>query len=107
MADPIVKVSPPIGAMGKAALGAKKPNTEQLLKACQDFEAIFVQQMMQQMRQTVPQNGLFSGGRAEEIYTSMMDDELSKTFAQGRGLGLSEMLYRQLSSLQESKNEEE
>lgn len=81
----------------KKAAGTGKP--DELQKVCRDFESIFIQQMMQQMRQTVPQNGLFSGGRAEQIYTSMLDGEMSKNFAQERGMGLSEVMYRQLSTL--------
>lgn len=84
--------------------GAKKeagdPTPDQLRSACRDFESIFIQQMMQQMRRTVPQDGLFNGGQAEQMYTSMLDGELSKSFAQQRGLGLSDVLYRQLSALQ-------
>lgn len=81
--------------------GALQP--DKLEQACRDFESIFIGQMMQQMRQTVPQDGLFSGGRAEQIYTSMMDDEMAKSIAQQRGLGLAEVLYRQLATVSDIK----
>lgn len=76
--------------------------SEPLERACRDFESIFVNYMLQQMRRTVPQNNLFDGGRAEEIYTSMMDSELSKAVTQQRGMGLASELYRQLSAFSES-----
>jgi peptidoglycan hydrolase FlgJ len=78
---------------------SEKQKPEALRKVCQDFESIFISQMMQQMRQTVPKDGLFSGGQAEEIYTSMMDSEMAKTISQERGMGLADVLYRQLSAL--------
>jgi flagellar protein FlgJ len=106
MTDPIVLKQLNPSPKGSQAVqgpkrGAEVSNNDKLRQACRDFESILTQQMMQQMRQTVPENSLFSGGRAEEIYTSMMDGEMAKTFAQGRGLGLSEVMYRQLSALQD------
>jgi len=71
----------------------------ELKKACQDFESVFVNQMFQEMRKTVSKDGLFDGGRAEEIYTSMQDAELAKTMSRQRGLGLADIMYRQLSEM--------
>jgi flagellar protein FlgJ len=68
----------------------------QIEKACHDFESLFIQQMLKQMRQTVPQNGLFSGGSAEQLYTSMLDGEVAKTISNQRGIGLAPALIRQL-----------
>lgn len=87
--------------------GGGNPKPDQLRQACRDFESIFTQQMMQQMRRTIPQNGLFNGGQAEQIYTSMLDGELSKTMAQGRGLGLADVMYRQLSALRHDAVDED
>jgi Rod binding domain-containing protein len=69
-----------------------------LEQACRDFESIFIHFMLQQMRRTVPHNDLFNGGRAEEMMTTMMDGELSKSIAQQRSIGLASILYRQLST---------
>jgi Rod binding domain-containing protein len=65
-------------------------------KACQEFESLFVHHMMQQMRQTVPTDGLFGGGTAEKMYTSMLDGEIAKTVSAQRGIGLAPMLIRQM-----------
>jgi flagellar protein FlgJ len=81
------------------SLRKKSGEAEQLKSACQDFESIFINQMMQQMRRTIPKQGLFDGGNAEEIYTSMMDSEMSKSISQQKGLGLADVLFRQMSTL--------
>ena len=47
---------------------------ETLYKACQDFEAIFVKQMLKSMKNTIDKSGLLGGGFAEEIY----DDNISR-----------------------------
>jgi murein DD-endopeptidase MepM/ murein hydrolase activator NlpD len=68
---------------------------EQLKKACREFESVFTNEMLKSMRRTVEKCDLFHGGQGEEIYESMLDQEMSKKIA---GLGpqsLAERLYRQ------------
>ena len=86
----------PVREQGRAATGKRLAGLEQ---ACKDFEALFINQMMQEMRKTVPQDGLINGGQAEQIYTGMLDAELSRSISNQRSMGLSSMLYRQLAGL--------
>jgi flagellar protein FlgJ len=74
---------------------------DKLKKACSEFESIFINYILKEMRASIPKTGLFSGGKAEEIYTSMMDMQLAKDIALKGGFGLSKMLYEQF----EKKNE--
>lgn len=85
--------------------GAAK--SKSLEKACRDFESIFVNLMLQEMRRTVPKDGLLNGGLGADIYTSMMDSEMAKTITQQRGLGLADSMYRQLSALDKSGGTED
>jgi len=84
---------------GSTAARMAPKSADKLEQACKDFESLFINQMMQQMRKTVPQDGLFNGGRAEKIYTEMLDSEMAKSIANQRGMGLASILYRQLSTL--------
>ncbi len=68
-----------------------------LKKACTDFEALLLNQMLEVMRKSVPKGGLFSGGHAEEVFQSMQDEKLAEHLAQNGGLGLADRLYAQLS----------
>lgn len=70
----------------------------ELKKAVADFESLLISQMLKAMRETVDKDSLFGGGRAEEIYTSMLDDELSRNIASSGGIGLSDILLSQLSA---------
>ena len=70
----------------------------ELKKAVADFESLLINQMLKAMRETVDKDSLFGGGRAEEIYTSMLDDELSRNIASSGGIGLSDILLSQLSA---------
>ena len=68
-----------------------------LKKACNDFEAILVKQMLTTMRASIPKGGLFESGFENEMYQSMHDDELAKAIAHGKGMGIADALYNQIS----------
>ena len=79
-----------------AQLSSSDNDPQKLKQACSDFESLFVYYLVKEMRATVPKSGLFSGGSAEEAYTSMMDIQLSKDIAEKRGIGISEALFERL-----------
>ena len=79
----------------KRKLGNAGVDEKGLRKTCQDFEAIFMGKMWQQMRATVPKEGYLHGPQ-EEAYLSMFDDELSKKMAGAGGIGIANMLFTQL-----------
>lgn len=106
MADSTFIQTDPVSAEGMSARHSSPDNDPQKLKqACSDFESLFVYYLVKEMRATVPKSGLFSGGSAEEAYTSMMDLQLSKDIAEKRGIGISEALFRRLYDDVEKKQE--
>ena len=76
--------------------GGKKVDREKLKKACADFEALLLARMLKLMRQSIPQNGLLGSSPGTEVYQSLMDQELAKSMSQRGGVGLGEVLYRQV-----------
>jgi len=73
-------------------------NPQELKEACSELESLFIFYLLKEMRATIPKTGLISGGRAEEIYTSMLDSQLSKEMASQRGIGLSSLILDRLKS---------
>ena len=74
-----------------------KPEINQdLRKACSDFEAHMTNQLLVAMRKTIPTDGLFKKSNGEEMFQSMLDQELATQISQGRGTGFGETLYKQL-----------
>ncbi len=71
----------------------KKKELGKLKKACSDFESIFMNQMLKEMKKTVNKTGLIHGGQAEDIFSDMLDQERSKDMA----IGLGDILFNQLS----------
>ena len=75
---------------------SKTLDKKALLKACQQFEALFIHQMMKDMRKTVQEGELLHGGNGEKIFMDMRDQAMSDELAEAGGLGLAKMIYRQL-----------
>jgi murein DD-endopeptidase MepM/ murein hydrolase activator NlpD len=69
---------------------------EALRKASQEFEAIFIAQLLKVMRETIEESGLFGGGFGKSIYTELFDQEISVSMARRGALGISDLLYRKL-----------
>ena len=69
----------------------------QLRKVAEGFEAVFLFQMMKQMRNTVHQEKLLHGGVGEDVFSEMMDEDMSKKMAKRGAAGIADMLFRQLS----------
>jgi flagellar protein FlgJ len=87
--------------------GKKSPSGQKdadLKETCSELESVFINYLLKEMRQTIDKSGFISGGRAEEIYTSMLDMQLAKQFAHKGGIGLSSMFMEQLSE-DHSQNE--
>lgn len=83
------------GARATASVGAR--TDAELRKACEELESVFLEQLLKEMRRTVPKDDLFSGGRGEDVFQSMFDQEIAKKMAGRGGIGLAEILVRQLS----------
>ncbi len=69
-----------------------------LKDACQGFEAMLLNQMMKEMRATIPKNDLFGSKETEDMFQGMLDDEMMKDASQSSSLGLAEVLYDQLAT---------
>lgn len=73
--------------------------TAELKKACQDFEAIFIQSLFKSMRRTVIDSGLFEKDTSHEIYQDMLDGEIAREVSRRQSMGLADQMYRQMEKL--------
>lgn len=72
-------------------------DAKQLRKACDDFEGIFLSMMYKEMKATVPESELIPEDSGREVFEDMLDEQLIKGISDGKGTGLSDVLYNQLS----------
>jgi flagellar protein FlgJ len=76
---------------------AKPGEDKRLREVCRELEAVFLNMVLGKMRDTIPERALFPKSSGEKMMQSMLDIELTRAMAKGSGIGLGEMLYRQLS----------
>jgi flagellar protein FlgJ len=76
--------------------GADPDKLGKLKKACQNFEAVFIGKLWEQMKQSVPKEG-YLHSKQEDTYMSMFNRDFSEKMAQAGGIGLADMIYDQLS----------
>lgn len=77
------------------SMASKVNSPEQLQRVAKEFEAIFLNILLKEMRKTIPKSGFLSGGFLEEIYTFIADREFSRKLAE-KGIGLWRLIYDQL-----------
>ena len=75
-------------------LKAKTDPKGAIRETARQFEALLMNVMLKSMRETAPQEGLFDSEQTR-LYTSMLDQQLAQSMA-GRGIGIAEVLARQL-----------
>lgn len=74
---------------------AKNPK-EGLKAAAQQFETLFLQQVLKSMRDTVPQDGLLNSDQSR-FYTSLLDQQMAQNMAtNGKGVGFAKLIEQQL-----------
>ena len=71
--------------------------------AAQDFEAMFLNSMLQQVFAGIG-DGPFNGGSAANVWRSMLTDEYAKSFAKNGGVGIANHVYSFLLAQQEKQN---
>ncbi len=69
----------------------------------QDFEAVFLNSMFQQMFTGIGGDGPFGGSGATGVWRSFLTDEYAKSFAKSGGIGIADQVYKSLIAHQEAR----
>lgn len=77
---------------------ANATQDKKLKKACKDFEAIFLNNLLKSMRKTIVKSDLFGSNQQEEMFQDMMDSETCSAISKQNSIGIADMLYRQMCS---------
>jgi flagellar protein FlgJ len=81
---------------------AKKDPDKALKAAATQFEALFMQMLLKSMRDATPQFDP-AASDAGRTYTGMLDQQLSQSLS-GKGLGLADVMMKQLARAQQPKD---
>ena len=74
----------------------KTVEKERLREVASEFEVLFLQQVMNSMRDSGFESGLVRKSEGEKMFQSMLDDQYARLGTHsGGGLGLGDMIYNQ------------
>ncbi len=73
-------------------------NNKKLYSACQELESVFLNKVLECMRQSVPKSELTGHSFATDTFESMLYTEYARSMSKIGSLGIADMLYRQLSA---------
>ncbi len=90
-----MNIMPSAAPMFQAGIFKKPEPNAELKEVAEQFEAIFLNQMLKQMREAKLSDGIFDN-QATEKYNSLLDMEQSKHLASSVNLGIADALMRQL-----------
>lgn len=88
--NPISSLEPATSATSATSNAAKEK------RALEELEHFFLFTLLQEMRKSIPQDGLFKGGAERGIYEEMMDDALSGAMAKTGQFGIAKTIEAQL-----------
>jgi len=72
--------------------------------AAQNFEAVFLNSMFQEMFTDIGGEGPFGGSGATGVWRSLLTDEYAKSFAKTGGIGIADQVYKTLLAQQEGRS---
>ena len=83
----------------------RKPDADPkaIRASAEEFEAVFVSQMLTDMFESVEIDPLTGGGNGEEVFRSLLVNEYGKAIAKNGGVGIADHVHREMLRLQEGK----
>jgi flagellar protein FlgJ len=71
----------------------------EIRNAAEMFESFFINMMFREMRRTsahLNENSFLPKSHAEKIFTEMMDEQVAENAARAGGIGIADMIYKQM-----------
>ncbi len=102
MAEPITLPGAPLPlrtAGFQPATGA--PNNE-ARRAAEEFEAVFLSEMLAPMFEGLDTEGLGGGGMGEQIFRPMLVERYADAISRAGGVGIADAILRELMALQQT-----
>ncbi len=84
----------------KTDKSAEAGQSKEIDKAARDFEALLLHQMLKSMWESVPAGGLFGGSNEADMYRDMFNEALADSVSEGQGVGVREMVAKDLKRLE-------
>ncbi len=83
-------------ARGEYAMVPRLKATKEEWAAAKGMEQLFVEQMVQELRKSVPENDLVPLSNGERIYRQMLDSEYSRMMTDSYNFGIAELVLAEI-----------
>ncbi len=80
---------------------AKTADASEARRTAEEFEAVFLSQVLKSMFAGIKTDGPMGGGNGEEMFRSMLNQEYGKILAKSGGVGIADAVYREILKTQE------
>ncbi|MCB1591068.1 MAG: rod-binding protein [Alphaproteobacteria bacterium] len=80
-------------------------NAKKIEEAAQEFEAVFITEMLKPMFENISTDGMFGGGKGEEVFRSFLLQEYGRDISKAGGFGLAREVKAELLRLQEAQGQ--
>ena len=70
-------------------------------KVSEEFESVFLFEVLNSMYSGLDTTGLFGGGPSEQMFRSMLNEEVAKSISRAGGIGISDAIYAEIIRIQE------
>jgi flagellar protein FlgJ len=74
----------------------KSAESARLEQVMRDFESLLLEQMLKEMRNTIPDSPLFGKDRGREIFNELLDGEYARVMEKRGGIGLADFMLTRL-----------
>ncbi|WP_422377149.1 rod-binding protein [Roseibium sp.] len=84
-----------------ALRGVDRNDKTAVREAAEEFEAVFLNTMLQNMFTGLQEGGTWGNGAGSDAWQGLLIDEYARTIAESGGIGLADSVERELLALQE------
>jgi Rod binding domain-containing protein len=94
-----------VGAQPTSQTG-RQGAADELRRAAEEFEAVFLSEMLAPMFAGLDSDGLGGGGMGEQIFRPMLIERYAEALSQAGGVGIADSVVREMLRLQAAPREE-
>jgi len=106
MPDPIALPGAPLpistAVQGQRPRDGGAPVPPEVRRAAEEFEAVFLAEMLSPMFEGLETDGLGGGGLGEQIFRPMLVERYAESLARSGGVGIADSIVRELMRMQEA-----
>lgn len=88
--------APSITALTKTPEAQADRDAAKIRQQAREFESVFLTFLLKTMRRSVPESPTPAFGGGNRAYKDLLDEELARSVAKGRGIGLADLLVKDL-----------